>query len=237
MSSRPSDLPVIGLAHGSRHPGVAPAVDELMSAVGDRCGAPARAAFLDLSEPDLETVAATLAADGYQRAVVVPLLFTAAFHATIDVPQTVRAAADVSGVDLIVADIIGTGDDVVQLLQTSAADSHIPSDASLLLFAVGSSRDAANAAVHDLAARLGSVRSAPVLAAFGTSEPRPEAVIDQLPEPRAIVPLFLSPGLLLDPLFDMAAERKVPMADPIGDRAAAVIADRYTRALSSASLR
>ena len=208
-----------------------------MDAVGDRCGAPARAAFLDLTEPDLETVASGLAAEGYERAVVVPLLFTAAFHATIDVPQTVRAAADASRVDLIVADIIGTGDDVVQLLQASAADSDIPNNASLLLFAVGSSREAANAAVHDLAARLESVRSAPVLAAFGTSEPRPGAVIDQLPEPRAIVPLFLSPGLLLGPLADLAAERGWPIADPIGVRAAAVIADRYARAVSSAGLR
>ena len=60
-----------------------------MDAVGDHCGAPARAAFLDLTEPDLEKVASGLAAEGYERAVVVPLLFTAAFHATIDVPQTV----------------------------------------------------------------------------------------------------------------------------------------------------
>ncbi len=236
MSSRPSDLPVIGLAHGSRHPGVRPALDELMGAVGDRCGAPARAAFLDLTEPDLETVASSLAADGYERAVVVPLLFTAAFHATIDVPQTVHAAAEASGVDLVVADIVGTGDDVVQLLQTSATDSGLPENASLLLYAVGSSREAANAAVHDLAARLESVRSAPVLAAFGTSEPRPEAVIDQLPEPRAILPLFLSPGLLLDPLIDLAAERGWPMAGPIGVGAAAVVADRYARAVSNAGL-
>jgi hypothetical protein len=102
---------------------------------------------------------------------------------------------------------------------------------------VGSSREAANAAVHDLAARLESARSAPVLAAFGTSEPRPEAVIDQLPEPRAILPLFLSPGLLLDPLIDLAAERGWSMADPIGVGAAAVVADRYARAVSNAGLR
>src|SRR5215218_3236085 len=219
MSLRPSDLPVIGLAHGSRHPGAGGALDELMGAVGDRCGAPARAAFLDLTEPDLETVASSLAADGYERAVVVPLLFTAAFHATIDVPQ-----------------IVGTGDDVVQLLQSSATDSGLPENASLLLYAVGSSREAANAAVHDLAARLQSVRSAPVLAAFGTNEPRPEAVIDQLPEPSAILPLFLSPGLLLDPLTDLAAERGCPMAGPIGVGAAAVVADRYARAVSNAGL-
>jgi sirohydrochlorin ferrochelatase len=236
MSSRPSDLPVIGLAHGSRHPGVRPAVDQLMGAVGDRCAAPARAAFLDLTEPDLESVALSLAADGYERAVVVPLLFTAAFHTTIDVPQTVHAAGEASGVDLVVADIVGTGDDVVQLLQTSATDSGLPENASLLLYAVGSSREAANAAVHDLAARLESVRSAPVLAAFGTSEPRPEAVIDQLPEPRAILPLFLSPGLLLDPLIDLAADHGWPMAGPIGVGAAAVVADRYARAVSNAGL-
>jgi sirohydrochlorin ferrochelatase len=236
MSLRPTDLPVIGLAHGSRHPGVAPALEELMDAVGDRCGAPARAAFLDLTEPDLETVSSALAAQGYERAVVVPLLFTAAFHATVDVPQTVSAAADASGVDLIVADLIGTGDDVVQLLQTSAADSDITGDASLLLYAVGSSREAANAAVHDLASRLELVRSAPVLAAFGTSEPRPEAVLDVLPEPRAIMPLFLSPGLLLDPLIELAGKHGWPIADPIGVGAASVIADRYTRALGSAGL-
>ena len=208
-----------------------------MGAVGVRCGAPARVAFLDLTEPDLETVASTLAADGYHRAVVVPLLFTAAFHATIDVPQTVHAAAEGSGVDLIVADIIGTGDDVVQLLQAGATDSGLPENASLLLCAVGSSREAANDAVRDLAARLESARSAPVLAAFGTSEPRPEAVIDQLPEPGGILPLFLSPGLLLDPLIDLAAERGWSMADPIGVGAAAVVADRYARAVSNAGLR
>ncbi len=151
-------------------------------------------------------------------------------------PQTVRAAADVSRVDLIVADIVGTGDDVVQLLQTTATDSDLAANASLLLYAVGSSREAANAAVHDLATRLESVRSAPVLAAFGTSEPRPEAVIDQLPEPRAIVPLFLSPGLLLDPVIDLAAEHGWPIADPIGVGAASVISDRYARAIGSAGL-
>jgi len=124
----------------------------------------------------------------------------------------------------------------VQLLQSSATDSGLPENASLLLYAVGSSREAANAAVHDLAARLQSVRSAPVLAAFGTNEPRPEAVIDQLPEPWAILPLFLSPGLLLDPLTDFAAERGCPMAGPIGVGAAAVVADRYARAVSNAGL-
>ena len=35
---------VIGLAHGSRHPGVSGSIDALMSATGRLIGAPARAA-------------------------------------------------------------------------------------------------------------------------------------------------------------------------------------------------
>jgi sirohydrochlorin cobaltochelatase len=237
MNSELPDVPIIGLAHGSRHAEVGAALDELMSVVGTLAGVPAKAAFLDLTEPDLEHVATELAAEGFDLAVVVPLLFTAAFHATIDVPQTISSAAQATGVELIVADILGTDDDVLKLLHHSAAAADISPTSSLLLYAVGSSREAANAAVHDLAARLAAERTAPVLAAFGTCEPKPQAVLDKMPEPRAILPLFLSPGLLLDPMIDIAAERGWPIAKPLGVAAAPIIHDRYLRALSTAGLR
>jgi sirohydrochlorin cobaltochelatase len=207
-----------------------------MAAAGALADVPARAAFLDLTEPDLEQVARQLAAEGVEVAVVVPLLFTAAFHATIDVPQTIRSAALASGIELLVADIIGTGDDVLQVLHHSAAAAGIPPTSSLLLYAVGSSREAANQAVKDLAARLEATRSAQVLAAFGTCDPKPEAVLDQLPEPRAILPLFLLPGLLLDPVTDIAAKQGWPIAQPLGVLAAPIIHDRYLRALTTAGL-
>ena len=131
---------------------------------------------------------------------VVPLLFTAAFHATIDVPETVRAAAESSGVDLLVADILGTGDDIADLLRAGLADAGVGSDTSVLLYAVGSSNAAANAAVADLAvgsssagARRSGRRSPP-------ARPRPAEVLDQLGERVAVLPLFLSDGLLLDPV-------------------------------------
>ena len=62
-----------------------------MAAVAPWAGCPPRGAFLDLAEPDLETVVG----DGWPsrataRAVVVPLLFTEAFHATVDVPRRGR---------------------------------------------------------------------------------------------------------------------------------------------------
>jgi sirohydrochlorin cobaltochelatase len=227
-----SEIPMIGLAHGSRHPDVTAALADVMTAAGELAGVGAHSAFLDLTEPDLEQAAAALAADGIRRAVVVPMLFTSAFHATADTPQAVRAAADSTGVELAVADIIGTGDDVLQLLQDSAARSGIDETCSILLYAVGSARESANAAVRDLATRLATTRSTPVLVAFGTMDPRPEAVLPMLPEPIAVVPLFLSPGLLLDPMAELAARHGWLMTGPIGVAAAPLVVDRYRHALA-----
>ena len=208
---------------------------------------PARYAFLDLAAPDLDAVAAELAAAGHRRAVVVPLLFTVAFHATVDVPQTVRAAADSAGIELEVAEILGTGDDVAALLLGALADAGVSPEVSVLLYAVGSSNSAANMAVFELAARLersrsfsgvpggrppgGSKRFAPTRAAFATCAPRPAEVLDQLPEPVAILPLFLADGLLLDPARTLAASRGWTLVEPLGERAAPIVLDRYRSAL------
>ena len=229
--------PVIGLAHGSRHPGGCVAIDRLMTAVGAQGGVVARAAYLDLAEPDLETVARDLAGAGYAEAVVVPLLFTSAFHATVDAPDAVRRAAEASGLELAVADILGTGDDIAELLTGRLTEYAVPSDRSVLLFAVGSSNAAANQSVVDLAARLSADRPGEVRAAFGTTDPRPAAVLDGLPDPIAVLPLFLADGLLLDPLRAMAAERDWSMIEPLGDRAAAIVLRRYDGARTSAGLR
>ena len=236
-SSLASAVPVIGLAHGSRQPGSGAAIERLMSAVGDQLGVPARAAYLDLAEPDLLTVATELAEAGHARAVVEPLLFTVAFHATVDVPEAVREAADRTGLDLVVADILGTGTDVQELVATSIVAASVPEDRDVLLYAVGSSNVAANDAVHDLAARLDRQRPGRVRAAFGTTDPRPAAVLPQLGEPVAVVPLFLSPGLLLDPVAAIARERGWTLAPPLGDLAAPLVLRRYASAWHAAGLR
>jgi sirohydrochlorin ferrochelatase len=182
-----------------------------MAAVAEQTGLTTLPAYLDLAEPDLGGAVRQLVDAGYTGAVVVPLLFTEAFHATVDVPETVRSVTESLAVQLIVADILGTGDEVAQLLRERMASSGIDDRASVLLFAVGSSRPAANEAVVDLASRLAAVRSRPALAAFGTMDPRPDAVLAQLPEPIAVVPLFLCPGML-DPMAELAARRGWPMA-------------------------
>jgi sirohydrochlorin ferrochelatase len=218
-----------------------------MAAVAAAGRMPAAYAYLDLAEPDLNTTAAAIAEAGHRRAVVVPLLFTAAFHATIDVPQAVRAASQSSGVELQVADILGTGDDITDLLAASLADAEVPGESSVLLYGVGSSNPGANTAVADLAARLEGIRAragvhvgrpipitksaGPVRAAFATCAPRPAEMIDQLSEPVAVLPLFLSDGLLLDPVRALAAEHGWTIVEPLGERAAGVVLDRYLSAV------
>lgn len=210
-----------------------------MAAVASTEGIEARAAYLDLVEPELSAVAVDLAAAGHRSAVVVPLLFTRAFHAEVDVPQALAAATAVSGVELQLGDILGTGAELEVVLLASLAGSATDSD-PVLLYAVGSSDAAANAAVHHLAERLSRHRSAPVRVGFGTCEPRARPVLSELEQASGrvvVLPLFLAPGLLLDPVQAYARERRWPVVEPLAERAAPILARRYQdRALIARSL-
>jgi sirohydrochlorin ferrochelatase len=168
--------------------------------------------------------------------VVVPLLFTAAFHATVDVPEAVQEAAASSGMELVVADILGTDDDVMEMLDRAGRDAGIEQDTSVLVFAVGSSNPGANAAVADLARRLGLHRHTTARAAFATVDPRVDDVLPLLGELVAVLPLFLADGLLLDPLRTRANQRGWAITEPLGERAAAIVHHRYDSALGSADL-
>lgn len=230
FGGHPAGVPVIGLAHGSRHPRGADAIEALMTAVGAAAGVPAHAAYLDLAEPDLSAVVARLAADGHRRAVVVPLLFTVAFHATVDVPDAVTEAAQAHGVELVVSDILGTGDDLGAVLRGALDGAGVSDDDDAVLFAVGSSRPEANAAVADLAARLGERRRGSVRPAFGTCSPKVADVLADLAPPVALWPLFLADGLLLDPLRRLAVERAWTLVEPLGAQAAPLVLARYAAA-------
>lgn len=226
-SAFPTSVPVIGLAHGSRHPRGRAAVAALMDAVAARSGLPARAAYLDLVEPDLTTVCVELSAAGHTAAVVVPLLFTEAFHARVDVPQALAAATAASGMTLRLADILGTGDDVAQVVLGALADVDPDAGGSVLLVAVGSSRPEANAAVTDLARRLDAERDGEVAVGFCTCQPRAAQRLAAAPGPVAVCPLFLADGLLLDPLRQQASRRGWAVVEPLGDRAAPLVLARY----------
>ena len=201
-----------------------------MAAVAEQAKITAMPAYLDLAQPDLGAAALQLANAGHTTAVVVPLLFTEAFHATVDVPETVREVVQALRLELVVADILGTGDDIAEVLRRSLDEAGIGTDRSVLLFAVGSSSPAANEAVVDLAARLAQGRRNPVRACFGTCPPRVTDVLEGLSEPIAVLPLFLAEGLLLTPVRALAAERGWRVAEPLGERAADLVRLRYDSA-------
>jgi sirohydrochlorin ferrochelatase len=222
--------PLIGLAHGSRHPRTAADVDELLAAVaGLRPGLTAVPAYLDLTEPDLPTSVTAL---GASAAVVVPLLFTAAFHVQVDVPAAVRDSGN--GTDLLVAEHLGLGEPVLQALVARARTTGIDDDREILLLAVGSSDEAANAAVGELAQRWAARRAGPVRAAFATSAPRASDLLAVPGFSGAVVPLFVASGLLLDATAKRAQPRGVPVAAPLGTLLAPLVLDRYDRAVRAA---
>jgi sirohydrochlorin cobaltochelatase len=205
-----------------------------MAAVAEQAQVPAVPAYLDFAQPDLTAAAYQLADAGHTTAVVVPLLFTEAYHATIDVPETVQEVAEFLPLELVVADILGAGGDVAQLLRQSLDDAGIDDNSSVLLFAVGSSNAQANQAVFDLADRLAQGRRSPLRACFGTCAPRVTDVLDGLGEPVAVLPLFLAEGLLLSPIRALASQYGWQMAAPLGERAAELVRQRYQKALRQA---
>ena len=205
-----------------------------MAAVAEQAKITTVPAYLDLAQPDLGDAVRRLVQSGQTAAVVVPLLFTEAYHATVDVPQTVAEVTASGEFQLIVADILGTGDDVADLLRESMVAAGIADYSSVLLFAVGSSNQAANDAVIGLAGRLAEGRQGPVRACFGTCRPRVTDVLDGLAEPVAALPLFLAEGLLLSPLRTLASERGWQMTEPLAERAADLVRKRYDAAHAEA---
>ena len=228
-----SGPPLIGLAHGSRHAGVTQGIEALLAEVAVRTAVAACPAYLDLTEPDLDAVAATLAAAGERTAVVVPLLFTEAFHARIDVPAAVARAAAESGIQLVVTPVLGTADDVLEVVEQRLTATEAEPGEPVLLYAVGSSRADANAAVADLAQRLSVRRDGPVSVGFGTTDPRAADVLAELgPGTGTVVPLFVAPGLLLDAIAPTVAAAGWRLADPLGTLLAPLVSQRYDSVLT-----
>ena len=96
---------LILLSHGSRHPHADAGVEALAAAVEE----PAFVAHLDFSGQDLQHTAGLVREAGHREAIVVPLLFTHAFHARFDVPRVVREAEEALGLTLHISAGLGTG--------------------------------------------------------------------------------------------------------------------------------
>lgn len=224
---------LLTLSHGSRHPRARAGVRALTSAAAQRLGVPWLDAHLDFDQPDLENAARELAARGEDRAIVVPLLFTQAFHAKNDVPAHMRAAAEF--LPLTRAASIGLGEDLIDVLAAQAlADA--PPHAHLVVYPVGTS-DAAQAARYEGVRRGVEKRTGRATHLIGATRGGPEALAEQARNtPTHLLPLFVTDGLLLDTaLAALAPFSEATASKPLTTALADIVAHRFRVALEGAS--
>ena len=228
MSQRASadrSTAILLLSHGSRDPRARYVADELVAAVAAGTGQTVRAAHLDFTTPDPAAALATLAADGFTSVRLVPLLFTAGYHLTHDVPQAVAASGVTGRMQVSVAPpLLAGGRRARELLMTALADRLTQAGAAgqvdgLLLASAGSSSPKALLSVRSLARELSRRHGVPVQPAFASSAfPSPTQGLEALSglgvERPAVASLFVAPGRLTDSV--VAACRGLPVADPLG---------------------
>lgn len=192
---------LVTLAHGSRHPGAD--VETLSRAAGAHA-----VAYLDFSPHTLPSVAQQI----QTPLVVVPLLFSNAFHARFDAPQAAREAEAFAPITL--ARPLGMGDDVVAALPRPKATP--------VLFHVGSKR---STEAQDLARRLGWLEVAATQGGI--------AQLRQISQnnPRLhVIPLFVTDGLLLAQAREATYPGEVMFDQPLGTKLAPIIRARFEEA-------
>lgn len=195
-------------AHGTRSRAGSATIAALARAVAAaRPHVPVSLCYLDVAEPSLRS-----ALDGMsgQSVVVVPLLLSAGYHVTTDIPTVVAGHRQVQ-----VAPHLGPDPAVVAAVADRLVEAGGP-DASILLAAIASSRSSARHEVDRAAAALADRLGRPVRV-LGLGEDR---LADE-PPPYRVATYLLAEGGFLDQLRADAAHGGV-VADPIGAHPAVV---------------
>jgi sirohydrochlorin ferrochelatase len=209
---------VVLVAHGSADPRAAVRTRALARLVG------AVPAYLDHAGPRPGEVLFALERAGHRSAVLVPLLFTAAYHGRVDIPAALASArADGLTLNVTVADVLGPVDGEVppELLDALSHRLAGPFD-GLVLAAAGTRDAAARETVSQAATALGQRFGVPCVAAYATSAgPRPGEAVALLRAAGcarvAMSAYFLAPGRLYDAAAASArAAGAVGVADPLG---------------------
>jgi sirohydrochlorin ferrochelatase len=231
-------------AHGSKDPRSAANARAVAGQVARmRPGLDVRLAFCELNTPSLVDVLNGLS--GAREAVITPLLLANAYHARIDIPGQIASCTTADrGIDVRQADVLGEDDRLVAVLRQRVAElgvSRFDESIGVLVVAIGSSNDAANAGTAAVAPKLMvATRWAGATTAFVTRpEPSLAEAADRLRHRGArrviIAPWFLAPGRLPDRVRSFAHDAGIAMAQPLGAHklVAATVLDRYQQALKA----
>jgi sirohydrochlorin ferrochelatase len=221
---RPARLAVLLVAHGSRDPRAAAATSALARAVQEvHPEWEVYASYLDHQGPRPFDVLAGLDAAGHRRAVLVPLLLTAAYHGRVDVPAVVRAADESLRIDVGLTDVLGPVSPLLLegLVRRLAAAS--PAFDAVVLAAAGTRDAAARATVEEAASALGERLGVPCAVAYASAAPPTAgAAVERLRAAGArrvgVAAYFLAPGRLYDVAAQSArAAGAVTVAEPLTD--------------------
>ncbi|PZF95453.1 cobalamin biosynthesis protein CbiX [Micromonospora deserti] len=225
----PAD-PVVLVAHGSRDPRAAEATRALARAVADaRPGTPVHPSWLDHTEPGPTAVLRDLAAAGHARAVLVPLLLTAAYHRRVDIPAAVAAARETGPpIAVRVADVLGPADGRVDGgllagLRRRLGEAE-PGRFDALVLAAAGTRDArARGSVGRVAVALGAGLGVPTAVSYASAAPPAVGAAVARLRARgarrvAVSAYFLAPGLFHDAVTAAARQAgAVAVSAPLTD--------------------
>lgn len=227
-------------AHGSADPRSSAVAQALAGRIRRlRPALDVHAAFLEKCGPHVGDV---LAAISRRRgtAVVVPMLLASAYHARVDLPSVIEA----SGAVVSQADALGEDPALITLLGLRLAEAGVSAqrqDVGVIVVAVGSSDDAANARTTTLASALVARTQwvgAEVAFATGPSPTVAEAAM-RLRHRGArhliVAPWFLAPGRITDRVAKSSAALGISMTEPLGahNLVAATLLDRFDEARSA----
>jgi sirohydrochlorin ferrochelatase len=241
--------PLVAVAHGSRDPSAAAAVDELLDRVRGAAaarglrGLAVHAAYLGHAAPSPGQVLGALPAG---PAVVLPLLLTDAYHSKTDLPAVLQAATCRSGAALSIGygDPLGPDPLLIRALERRLAEAGVrvgDPQTSVVLAAAGSSDLAACAGIAGLAAQWQAQRGwRDVVPGYASAAgPTPGAAVAALRTGGAhrvvVASYLLAPGRFADQIRDQSlAAGAATVSGVLGaaPELACLVLSRYQAAMS-----